>query len=178
MTIEEFQRMPESVWRTELVRGRVVREPPAGGEHGSLAGKLHGRLARHVDDDDLGLVLAAETGSRLAEDPDGTVRAPDVAFVSWERIPEDGVPRGFWPGAPDLAVEMASPSNTAEEILEKVFDYLDASARMVWIVHPGTRSVTVYRSRTEIRILGDEDTLEGEDVVPGFRLPLARLFSL
>lgn len=178
MTIGEFERAPETVWRSELVRGRVVREPPAGGEHGSLAGRLHGRLARHVDDHGLGLVLAAETGFEIAPDPDGTVRAPDVAFISKERIPDDGIPRGFWPGPPDLAVEVVSPSNSADQLQGKIFDYLDAGTRMVWVVHPRTRTVTVYRSTEEIRILGEGDVLDGADVVTGFRLPVAELFAL
>jgi Uma2 family endonuclease len=176
VTLEEFERMPEEdAFRVELVRGRVVREPLPGARHASLNARLLSRIDAHVRTHDLGITLA-EAGFILSVDPP-TVRGPDIAFLGKERIPEEGVPVGFWPGAPDLAVEIVSPSNRAGEIREKVLEYLGAGTRLVWVVDPATRSVAAYRSREEIRLLTAGDDLDGVDVLPGFRLALSVLFA-
>ncbi|MGH7572915.1 MAG: Uma2 family endonuclease [Gemmatimonadota bacterium] len=175
LTIEEFERLPDDGWRCELVRGRVVREPPAGFEHGRLAMRIGLVLGRFVEEHRLGEVLASETGFVLFEELP-TVRAPDAAFVAEGRVPSPAPP-GFGRLAPDLAVEVVSPSNTVAEIHSKVMDYLDAGSRLVWVVDPRTRSVTVYRSRKEIRLLNEDDELDGEDVLPGFRVGLKEIFE-
>ncbi len=176
LTLEQFQRLPEEdLHRIELVRGRLVREPRPGAEHGWLTGKLIGELEPFVRDRGIGLVVT-ETGFLLSNDPP-TVRGPDVAFIAAEDLPPEGVPVGFWTVAPRLAIEVVSPSNTASEIRQKVLEYLAAGTRSVWVVDPPTRSVTTYRSRDEIRLLTMADELEGADVLPGFRLPLSELFS-
>ncbi len=175
LTIEEFERLPGKDCRRELVRGVVVREPPAGFDHGRCAMEIGYHLRWYVEERPIGVVCGAETGFILATDPP-TVRAPDAAFVASERIPQGGV-EGFCPGAPDLAVEIVSPSDAAAEIQAKVFDYVDAGAGLVWVVYPEPRTVAVYRTRAEARCLGVGDALEGEDVLPGFRLELARLFA-
>lgn len=176
LTLEEFERLPDDETRTELVRGRLVREPPAGMDHGSLAKQLTVLLSSFVDRHALGEVYTADTGFVLFEDPP-TVRAPDVAFVSRDRLPSPEDSIGFGRLAPDLAIEIISPSNSAVEILEKVEDYLEAGTRLVWVVEPRRRSITVYRSRNEIRLLGEDDALEGYDVLPGFRLRIAEVFA-
>ncbi|MGH7544526.1 MAG: Uma2 family endonuclease [Gemmatimonadota bacterium] len=175
LTIEEFERLPDDEWRCELVRGVVVREPPAGFEHGRVAMRVSLLLARFVEEHGLGEVLASETGFVLFEEPP-TVRAPDAAFVAEGRVPSPAPP-GFGRLAPDLAVEVVSPSNTIAQIQSKVLDYLDAGSRLVWIVDPTTRSVAVYRSRKEIRLLSGADELDGEDVLPGFRVGLEEVFG-
>ncbi len=175
VSIEEFERLEEEDCRSELVRGRVVREPPAGYEHCRLASRIDRSLGEFVEKQALGEVLTGEPGFVLSENPP-TVRAPDVAFVAAHRVPEP-VPVGFGRLAPDLAVEIVSVSNTLSEIHNKVFDYLDAGSRLVWVVDPGTRSVTAYRSRREIRILSGRDELDGGDVLPGFRFPLPAIFD-
>lgn len=175
LTIEAFERLPDDGTRCELVRGRVVREPPAGYEHGRLANRILYLLTRFAEEHGLGEILASETGFVLFEDPP-TVRGPDAAFVAAGRVPFPAPP-GFGRLAPDLAVEIVSPSNTFAEIQAKVMDYLDAGSRLVWEFDPGTRSVTVYRSREEIRILVGDDELDGEDVLPGFRLGLSEIFG-
>lgn len=176
LTIEEFERLPDHECRSELVRGRLVREPPAGMDHGWLATRFTVLISLFVDRQALGEVFTADTGFVLFEEPP-TVRAPDVAFVSRDRLPPPRESIGFGRLAPDLAVEIVSPSNTALEILEKTEDYLDAGTRLVWVVEPRRRSITVYRSRKEIRLLGEDDTLEGYDVLPGFTLPVAEVFA-
>ncbi|HEV2125079.1 MAG TPA: Uma2 family endonuclease, partial [Chloroflexota bacterium] len=123
-----------------------------------------------------GEVLAVGTGFQLEWRPD-TVRAPDGAFIRHERIQEVGDSVGYWPGAPDLAVEVLSPGDTFSEVEEKVFDWLDAGTPMVIVVNPEKRTATVYRSRTDIAVLTEADELDGADVVPGWRLPLWEIFG-
>ncbi len=175
LTVEEFERLPEeSMYRMELVQGRLIREPRPGAAHGCLTAELVARLHAHVRERRLGRV-ATETGFLLTDDPP-TVRGPDVAYVAAERISAQGVPTGFWQFAPDIAVEVVSPSNSASEIQQKVLEYLAAGSHLVWVVDAGSRSVTVYRDRNEIRVLTEGDVLDGADVLPDFRLELADLF--
>lgn len=175
VTLAEFERMPEeNEHLVELVRGRVVREPRPGGEHGWLAGRLIGRLEPWAEKHEVGLVVT-ETGFLLTDDPP-TVRGPDVAFIAEERL-GSGIPKGFWTIPPDLAIEIVSPSDTAAEIQEKVLEYLTAGTRLVWVVDPDNRSVTAYRSRDDIHLLTEADELDGADVLPGFRLAVSELFS-
>ena len=176
VTAEELLRMPDDGFRYELVRGELRKMAPAGSEHGYLAVRVTGPLWLHVETHKLGRVYAAETGFQLASDPD-TVRAPDAAFVSQQRIEEVGPVRGYWPGAPDLAIEVISPSDTYTEVEDKVFTWIDAGTRMVVVLNPRRRTVTVYRSRTDLTVLTEEDTLDGQDVVPGWTLPIADLFG-
>ncbi|MGH7587481.1 MAG: Uma2 family endonuclease [Gemmatimonadota bacterium] len=157
----------------ELVRGDVVREPLAGFEHGVVAARIASCLQTFVRRHRLGKVVGA-SGFVLFDDPP-TVRAPDVAFVARDRLPAD--PRGFARLAPDLAVEIVSPSNTISELQEKVFDYLDAGTPLVWVVEPRGRTVTVYRSRDEIRILTSGQEIEGGEVLPGFRIEVSEFFA-
>jgi Uma2 family endonuclease len=175
MTADELERLPDDGLRHQLVRGELRTMPPAGFDHGARIVKLTVPLAQHVEGQRLGVVVGAETGFVLARNPD-TVLAPDIAFVRQERIPAAGNPRGFWDGAPDLAVEVVSPSDTFSEVEEKVDDWLAAGTRMVWVVNPRRRTVTVYRSRTAIAILTPNDVLDGRDVVPGFTCRVGDIF--
>ena len=174
-TLEEYQRMPENdAWRDELVRGRIVREPRPGARHGVVLEALFRSLAARIPPS-RGRVLF-ESGFLLRVDPP-TVRGPDLAFISAGRISPEGIPEGYWTIAPDLAIEVVSPSNTTGEMLEKVMEYLDAATRLVWVVDPRTRTVAAYRSRSEIRLLAEEDTLDGADVLPELSIPVADLFA-
>lgn len=175
-TLAEYEQLPEEDGcRVELVEGRLVREPLPNAEHAWLTSELTGRIREHVRENQLGLTLA-EAGFVLADDPP-TVRGPDVAFIAAEHLPAGGFPRVFWTVPPDLAVEIVSPSNTRAEIREKVLEYLAAGTRLVWVVEPRSRSVTAYRSRTDVRVLTGSDTLSGVDVLPGFGLLIEELFS-
>ena len=176
MTADELLRMPDDGFRCELVKGELRKMVPAGNEHGQLALRLAWRLAQYVEANKLGVTYAAETGFILALDPD-TVRAPDVAFVRRERLEEVGEVEGYWPGAPDLAVEVISPSDNYSEVEGKVADWLEAGTRMVVVVDPRRRKVTVHRSASDIRVLGIGEVLEGGEVVPGWKLPLEELFA-
>ncbi len=176
LSIAEFERLPEEdAYRIELVRGRLVREPRPAPLHGRVSVILATRLDTFVERHGGGVVLV-DVGVVTARDPD-TVRGPDIAFYARERIPADGYGAGFW-GPPDLAVEILSPSNRTAEMRAKVTEYLDAGVRTVWVVDPPARSVTVHRPDGEPRTLGPGGVLGGDDVLPGFRLPLEVLFAL
>ncbi len=176
ITAEQLLRLPDNGMRRELVRGEVREMAPAGNVHGRIAMKAGWRLAQHVEIHNLGVVYAAETGFILGRNPD-TVRAPDVAFVRSEVVEAMGGVRGFLPCAPDLVIEVISPGDSYTEVKEKVMEWLDAGCRMVVTIDPRRRTVTVYRSRHDIEILTEEDTLSGGDVVEGWELPLPVLFA-
>jgi len=161
--------------RCELVRGELIMMTPAGFRHGRIACTVAHILREFATEHGLGIVTGAETGFQIAANPD-TVRAPDVGFVSIDRVPEVE-PVGFFPGAPDLAVEVLSPSDTAGDVLAKAQDWLDGGCRAVWVVDPQTSTVTVYRTRKEIQVLTREDDLECQDLLPGFGTTVAAFFG-
>jgi Uma2 family endonuclease len=172
---DDLLRLPDDGWDYELRGGELIRMAPPGGEHGQYQGSLYLPLATHVRANGLGIVVV-EVGFRLRRDPD-TVRGPDISFVSRTRVPSGGAPVGYWELAPDLAVEVISPSESAEDVREKIDEYLTAGSRLVWIVYPRRRSVEIWRadgSRVDLR---EGETLSGEDVVPGFTLPVADIFA-
>jgi Uma2 family endonuclease len=175
ITAEELLQMPKDGYRYELVKGELRQMVPAGGEHGVTAMNLSTPLDYYVKERGLGVVCAAETGFIIALSPD-TVRAPDVAFVSKARIPESGIPKGYWPFAPDLAVEVISPNDTYSEVEEKVLEWLDAGTRMVIVINPRNRTVTIYNSLTDVVVLKEYDQITGGDVIPGFTYSVAKLF--
>jgi Uma2 family endonuclease len=175
VTAEELLRMPDDGFRYELVCGELRKMPPAGHVHGRLAATLTASLVRYVTANQLGAVYAAETGFILRRNPD-TVRAPDVAFIRQQRVQEVGDVAGYWPGAPDLAIEVVSPSDSYAEVEEKVFEWLEAGTLMVLVVNPRRRSVTVYRSLADIIVLTQNDALDGGDVVPGWTMPVKDIF--
>jgi Uma2 family endonuclease len=161
--------------RRELVRGELRMMAPAGSEHGAIIMNLAYLLASHVRQRGLGVVFGAETGFVLARSPD-VVRGADVAFVRASRIPASGMPKKFWEGAPDLAVEVISPGDSLEEVEEKVDDYLNAGAPLVWVVNPRRRTITIHRPGRDPQVLRESDTLTGEDVIPGFQCEVRAAF--
>ena len=173
-TADELMALPDDGMRRELVRGEVRAVSPAGFEHGCAAQRLGALVGAHVLQHDLGEALGAETGFLLARNPD-TVRAPDFAFVRRARVPAAPV-RGWFPGAPDLAVEVVSPGDSFTAVATKAFDWLAHGATLVWILDPDHRTVTVVRSRTDLRVLTVDDELEAADLLPGFRCRVAALF--
>jgi Uma2 family endonuclease len=174
ITAEEFAKMPDPPdgSKQELVRGVVETMPPPGGQHGACCSKIDRRLGNFVDDGHRGTLTCNDTGFIIERDPD-TVRGADVAFWSFERLPE--VPEGYIEIAPDLAVEVVSPSDHYSRIRKRIQEHLKRGVRLLWIVDPADRSITVYRSFQQETILGDNDTITGEDVLPGFTCKVADL---
>lgn len=173
MSVEEYAVLqePDDV-RSELVRGRLVREPRPAAPHAYVQAQLTRSLLDFVTAGDRGFVLT-DVGLVLEEEPP-TVRGPDIAFVAYETL-GGPLPEGFLDVAPDLAVEVVSPGNTASELQEKTLEYLDAGSRMVWVVDPALRTATVYRSRHDVEIVSDEEELDGGEVLPGLRIRLAEV---
>lgn len=174
-TAEDLFEMGDTDGSFELVRGELVPMTPTGGAHGGNSSRIDYALRGHAELEGLGFVFVSEVGFILSRDPD-VVRAPDVSFVLAERLP-DGEPDGFIPFAPDIAVEVVSPSDRQSDVQAKVVEYLDAGTRLVVVVEPKSRTVTVYAADGTARVLREGDTLDGGDVLPGFRLPLARIFG-
>jgi len=174
MTAEQLLQYTHEPYQQELVEGRLYEMEPPGAEHGRVAMQIAMLLAHAVDESGLGIVFASEVGFQLASDPD-TVRAPDVAFIAADRVPETGIPRGYWPGPPDLAIEVVSPSDRHSKVEGKALDWLAAGTRAVVVVDPPLRTATVYRSRHDIRIISADEPLELDDVVAGWS-PLVGAF--
>lgn len=174
MTAEELIKLRLPGKCTELIRGRLVVRDPGGALHGAVAMRLGYRIMAHVEAHDLGRVYAAETGFKIESDPD-TVRAPDVAFIAKHRLPEVE-PRGYPGWAPDLAVEVLAYDDHPAETLEKVAQWLKAGVRLVWVVDAEKRVAKVYRGDGSEALLGPIDALDGEELLPGFRCPLAELW--
>jgi len=174
-TADELLRLPRGKNSYELIRGELKTMAPAGYEHGKLAMEFATLLNIHVKANKLGQVTAAETGFKLTTNPD-TVRAPDAAFISQQRLDEVGPVQGYWPGAPDLAVEVISPNDLYTEVSEKVTEWLKAGSKMVVVINPRTEQVLVHMPG-DVNVLEGDDTLDGGDVVPGWQLPIKELFE-
>lgn len=175
VTADELLTMPENGRRYELVEGELHMMSPAGGRHGRIALKLARRLGDHVEQHGLGETFAAETGFLLQRDPD-TVRAPDVAFVSRERLGNRANDPGYLPLAPDLVAEVVSPSDRSGDVETKVLDWLAAGVQAVLVVDPQTQSVRHYRSAQEMQV-HRAGTIDLDHAVRGFRLDVTELFS-
>ncbi len=149
---------------------------PPGWKHGEMAVRIAGLIEPYVRANELGKCFAAETGFLLARDPD-TVRAPDFAFIARQNLPDQDPTEAYWPGAPDLAVEVLSPSDTTREINEKTQMWLASGATVVWIVDPKLKTVTIHRSSTKIETRTVDDQLDGGDLIPGFSCRVAEIFE-
>jgi len=173
MTASELASLSDDSYRHELSVGLLVAEPLPSHRHDRTRRRLERLLEAFVECHQLGEVFG-EAGYVLARDPD-TVRGPDLSFVSRARLSnfDDG---RFFSGAPDLAVEILSPSNRPAEMHAKVADYLTAGARLVWVVDPERRSVTTYRELLAPRVLQLNESLSGEDVLPGLSIALEAIF--
>lgn len=178
VTAEDLWEMPEKPGvQYELVQGELVELPGAGALHGLIVELVLRLIGAHARERDLGPVFGDNVGYIIIRNPD-TIRIPDVSFVSWERVPEEGVPEGYWPFAPDLAVEVVSPNDRADDIHDKVREYLAAGTRAVWVMWPKRRSVTAYSPNGVARELGPGEDLDGGEALPGFRVRVGGLFEV
>jgi Uma2 family endonuclease len=176
LTAEEFfEQYSHKEGSYELVKGEVVEMAPPGWDHGEIAANIAGELRAFVRQHDLGRVVI-ETGFWFENQPD-IVRIPDVTFLKRDRAPVGSLP-GFFMGAPDLAVEVVSPWDTASQLEVKVHDYLRTGAQRVWVVYPDSHSVVVHRPDGQARRYGQNEAIEDEELLPGFSLPLREIFRL
>jgi Uma2 family endonuclease len=162
--------------RFELVRGELRTMSLAKPLHGAICSRLTIKIGGFVEENDLGETFGAETGFLLERDPD-TVLGTDVAFVSNERLAAVTFEK-YFPFAPDLAVEVLSPGNRRVEIEEKTALYFAAGSRAVWVFNPKKKTVAVYTSPTDVIVLGENETLDGGEVLSGFKLELSKLFAV
>ena len=176
VTAEQALDWPDPDARFELAAGVVQPTTPAGGPHGAIIMTLARILGSHVHAHRLGALFSPDTGFVLGRGPD-TVRCPDVAFVAAERLPAGGVRRGLPELAPDLAVEVRSPSDRTRASRAKAAEYLGFGVRQVWTIDATARTVTVHGPDGAARRLAEGDTLDGADVVPGFRCEVDELFE-
>ena len=169
MTLEEF--LQSDLERYEYVKGALIPMPPTSGEHGDISMSLVLFLGPYVHQNQLGRVYTSDTGFQIGD----RILMPDIAFVSAARLPEDR--RKAFSIPPDLAVEVISPTDAQFRVVEKALVYLSAGTQLVWVIEPVAKTVTVYRSETDIEMLTREDTLTGEEVVEGFSCEVAQLFE-
>ena len=175
LTAEDLMAIPDDGWKYELAHGRLVRMAPASWVPGVVGTRVSHQIDSFLDEHPIGFTSAADTGFLLRRDPD-VVRAPDIGFVRAERVSATDLPPRFFPGPPDLAIEVLSPTDRMPDVLHKIADYLDAGTRLVWFLDPQRRTAMVFRADGSITVLGANDQIDGEDVLPGFRLRLAALW--
>ena len=169
MTLQDF--LESDIEGYEYVKGALIPMPPTSGEHGDISSNINWYLDSHVRTNQLGRVYTSDTGFQIGD----RVLMPDIAFVSSTLPPEDRHRAFTIP--PDLAVEVVSRTDIQYNVAEKALVYLSAGVRLVWVVEPGGKTVTVYRSETDIKLLTRDDTLNGDDVVEGFSCQVAQLFE-
>ena len=175
LTVEEFERLEDPPgYRLELVGGTLVREPQPGALHGLVTMNALRALDSHCREHRSGMVFV-EAGYVL--DPGGLVRRPDVSFLLTAHLPEGDLPEEMWRRPPDLAVEVVSPGNTAADIEQKVGEYLAAGTAEVWVLYPRTHTIVVHRAGGEALRRGEEDEIDGGDMLPGFRVSVRSFFS-
>jgi Uma2 family endonuclease len=176
LTAEEFSRLPNPPdgSEQELVRGVIITMPPPKGRHGVVCSRVNRLIANFAEEKKLGIVTSNDTGVILERDPD-TVRGPDIAFWNKDRQPE--VPEVYFELPPDLAVEVLSPDTNRRKLREKIKEYLFAGTKLVWVVDPEERSVTICRGPDEGKVLFEAALLDGDEVLPGFRCEVAELFG-
>ena len=176
MTADELLRLPDDGMRHELIRGELRTMSPMGWRHGKVTLKVGASLLVHVEAHNLGIAGVGDVGFVVAVDPD-TVRAPDACFIRRERIPATGEPTGYWTIPPDLAIEVLSPNDRPTDVAKKVVEWLAFGAQLVFVIDPRRRTVAVHRPNVPTVVLTDHDVLDGEDVVPGWSMPVRALFA-
>ena len=176
VTADDLLRLPNDGNRYELVAGELRMMSPSGWKHGEVVANLHGILWQHVRHNRLGKMFGAETGFLITRDPD-TVRAPDIAFISQENLPEEEPAEAYWPHATDLVVEVVSPRDTTGDVDDKIRAWLDAGTQLVWVVDPKLQTVTSYQPDTNVKLKAAGQHLDGGDVVVGFSCAIDEIFS-
>lgn len=174
LTAEDLLALPDDGYRYELEGGVLRRMPPPNYRHGRIVA----RTTRHLDvyGDETGLGKVVSNGGVIVEQSPDLIRGPDIAFVRTERLPEGWDGTGYLPYGPDLVVEVISPSDEKHDIERVNAEYFTVGTRLIWHFDPAARTVTARRPDGTIRVYSDADELDGEDVLPGFRLAVAAIF--
>ena len=175
LTAEEYGRLENDGRLTELVRGKTVEMNRPFTSHGYLMINIGHLLTQFVKQHGLGRVVGGDAGVVTQRDPD-TVRGPDLAFYSYQRIPSGPLPDGYWPVSPELVVEIRSKTDRWKDILQKVAEYLSANVLTVAVIDPERQQVHLY-SDNETTVLDATDLLTFQDVLPGFEIVVGRLFD-
>ncbi|MFN3926834.1 MAG: Uma2 family endonuclease [Pseudanabaenaceae cyanobacterium] len=174
-TDKEFMALPDTGDRYEIVNGELIKMGNAGFRHGYYANLLAALITIYVREHNLGIVCDSSTAFIMES---GNRRSPDGSFISKTRLMGSGrLTKGFFRGAPDLAIEVLSDGNTVEEIHQKIEEYFASGSRLVWLIHPDERYVLVYHQPEPDKFLRVGDFLDGEDVIPGFSLSLSEFFT-
>lgn len=176
MTVEQFEVYAAKHGRCELIHGEVRDMTPASYNHGDITGKLHILIGQHVIADQLGKLLAAETGFRLDDEQGPVVRAPDIAFVSNDRIPKEK-PASFATFAPDLVVETISPNDTSQYVSQKVLWWLSKGVTEAWVADPLNHTIVLHWPDHTSRRYTAEQTIDGSKVLPELRVELRKVFA-
>ena len=177
LTAADLLRLDHQGVRGELIRGVLCETMAAGIEHGRIVTSLVIELGNFVRPRALGTLVASDSGVWLERDPD-TVREPDIAFFSAETMPLDARITGYAETAPDLVVEVSSPSDSRREVHDKAHMWLSHGVRLVWVVHPETRTIDVHRADHAVATLSDQNSLDGLDVLPGFTCEVSAVFGV
>ena len=173
MTADDLLRMPDDGYRTELVRGKLVRRPYIGFDYGVLGSRIWGRLSLHISAHELGESPSSKVGFQFADDH---VRMASITFIRAERLDGLGKMPGDFPGAPDLAIEVVTPSETDEYLAVKIRDFLEAGTQAFIEFHAYDRAFAIHRPSADVVTLTESDTLEVPDIIPGWRMPVADIF--
>ncbi|MBS0207098.1 MAG: Uma2 family endonuclease [Planctomycetes bacterium] len=176
LTAEEYGRLENDGRLTELVRGRIVEMNRPFTSHGFYMNRIGYLLTQYIEQHRIGRIVVGDAGVVTQRDPD-TVRGPDLAFFSYQRIPSGQLPDGYWPATPELVVEIRSESDRWKDILQKVGEYLSANVLTVAVVDPIPLRVHVYSADSEAAILNATDLLTFPDILPGFEVVVGNLFE-
>ena len=176
LTADDLLKLYSRGMRGELIRGVLCETMPTGQEHGEIVMNLGIELGNFVKPRRLGRLMASDAGVWLERDPD-TVREPDIAYFSTERVPAGARVTGYSEAAPDLVVEIVSPNDSRREVHDKARMWLSHDVRLVWVVHPDTRTVDVHQADCPVGTLAEDDHLDGLDVLPGFACPVSAVFG-
>ena len=176
LTADDLLRLDAKGVRGELIRGVLHETMPAGVRHGQIVIELGAVLMNFVKPRGLGTLIGSDAGVRLERDPD-TVREPDIAFFSASKLPPGADVPGYAEVAPDLVVEIASPGDSRREVYDKARMWLSHGVRLVWAVHPDTRTIDVHRADGPVATLGEDGALDGLDALPGFACEVGAVFG-
>lgn len=177
LTADDLLRLNSEGVRGELIRGVLCKTMPTGVRHGELVMNLGFLLNAFIKPQRLGRLVGSDSGMMLERDPD-TVREPDIAFISAHKLPLGDQVSGYYEGAPDLVIEIASPNDSPREVYHKARMWISFGVTQVWVVDPETRTIEIHRLNQPLLSLAEDDTLDGGDVLPGFNCPVRDVFEL